>query len=650
MRFRASPYPLLAFLIFAFAPWTIACNLGAALGLSFSVIRCALAPCIVCGLAGAAWMRRDVQDCEVSGTVLTAGELHWLGLLLATAAVGLLWVTGSYPLFWLLAVSLLLFACATFHRNDANFDWSQSLSAADLIALCGLCAIAVIITAICHRPDIDDAFYLSVPVHAIEHPELPVLTYDGMYGEPGMPILLSAYKVESYELLVGALARLFSVGPIQIAHLALPPIWAVLFVLAWAALVRVFVGRFWVPVLVVVVLFAGVLGEVHRGFGNFAFVRFHQGKAVLANVIVPLIFLFAMRFMALGRLKDWAALFASIVAGVGLSSSALFIAPAATALGSVAAVPLARANVKRFLLTAAAACIYCFMAASAIRSGMPVAKLPTFSIEPIRDVVASVLGPAGAYPLLLSILGAWTVVARGQVRRALILTPLLFFLGPLNPAVTGFLISHVIPPPIFWRVFWCLPFFLFPAVFYSGLLVAAFRANTAGKRLSAVMIAGAALIAFASQKTTISPSNGVVFGTPTVKVDARTYGIAVFVRDHVLPGTAVIAPEDVSAWMATLERHPRLVVVRAHYIELQENYFGVEDAATRRLLAAIMNSDRSDLTSANTLMAALDHYRVGALVMRTEARLNEVLASGLMERHFERHDASGYAVWLRASF
>ena len=66
--------------------------------------------------------------------------------------------------------------------------------------MAALALVAVAVTLVAHRPDEDDAFYLNVAVSAIDFPEAPLLHYDGMHGEVGLPILETHYRAQSYEL------------------------------------------------------------------------------------------------------------------------------------------------------------------------------------------------------------------------------------------------------------------------------------------------------------------------------------------------------------------------------------------------------------------------------------------------------------------
>ncbi len=80
-----------------------------------------------------------------------------------------------------------------------------------LVALSLICAILVLIS---NRPDIDDAFFLSISADALTHPDKTPLSGDTMFGDPRLPLLVPAYRVHSMELLAATMAYHFGGEPI----------------------------------------------------------------------------------------------------------------------------------------------------------------------------------------------------------------------------------------------------------------------------------------------------------------------------------------------------------------------------------------------------------------------------------------------------
>jgi len=69
------------------------------------------------------------------------------------------------------------------------------------------------------------------------------------------------------------------------------------------------------------------MGEQHRSFGNFAFNRIFQAKAVLLAVGLPLFGALTIDFFQSPDKRNWLYLFSASVATAGLSNSAAVLIP-----------------------------------------------------------------------------------------------------------------------------------------------------------------------------------------------------------------------------------------------------------------------------------------------------------------------------------
>src|SRR3546814_1191369 len=99
-------------------------------------------------------------------------------------------------------------------------------------------------------------------------------------------------------------------------------------VLAWVYLLRRIVPARWPIVLPILFACVLALGEATGAYGNFAFVRLFQGKAILATCMVPAIIGAALDYARHGGARHWLLLLATQIAALGFAASALFVAPA----------------------------------------------------------------------------------------------------------------------------------------------------------------------------------------------------------------------------------------------------------------------------------------------------------------------------------
>src|SRR5262249_52392304 len=132
-------------------------------------------------------------------------------------AVGFAAQSGA-PLWWFGAVLLLAIAAAAVCFADAPQIAAPAASRAAELSLWLLAIGCVVVTLISHRSDADDAFYVNVAVTTADIPQLALLSIDTMHGIPGLPLPLAVYRVDSYELLNGALSYLSGIPAIYCFH------------------------------------------------------------------------------------------------------------------------------------------------------------------------------------------------------------------------------------------------------------------------------------------------------------------------------------------------------------------------------------------------------------------------------------------------
>src|SRR6185312_5099903 len=269
-------------------------------------------------------------------------------------------------------------------------------------------AAAVCITLFASRPDADDAFYRSISATLLRYPQQPVLLHDTLYRLPDVPILLQFYRLSNYDVLVGTLARITGVDHLLVAYLILPAVFAAFCVLAWAYLLQRIVPARWPWVLIILFSCVLALGEMPRAYGNFAFVRLFQGKAILATGMVSAIAGSALLFARHGGPRHWLLLFAAQIAALGVSASALFVAPAAAALGLAGGWSGSGASSRRFAAGMLASA-YVFGAgwamASVTHGGQ--ALVSSSAMPGVQQILDDTWGWWSTRLLLVALLSAW---------------------------------------------------------------------------------------------------------------------------------------------------------------------------------------------------------------------------------------------------
>jgi Family of unknown function (DUF6077) len=329
--------------VVALAAWTVVYDVCVALRIG--AVWAAIA--WVASLAGCAWLARRMS---------TAGDRPWpsgrlrrrlrlprwvlmANFVTAVAAAGLFALTSVrwwlVWILWLAASAGAVAWCTT--RPD--------LRAATPVARVGRADVAVVgawalglaaLTLVLLNPDSDDAYYVHLSTWTAAHGSFPLR--DVLFGDQVLPALFYP-PASSWEALLGTVGRVTTISVPDLVYVAVPPVAAILAVLATWRLLRAWrVPRAWLALSVASTFL--VLGAVTtRAFGLFALTRVWQGKALLVTVLVPLLFALAHEFAERPTRRALALLACAGVAAVGLSTTAIFVVPV-IALGCFAPVAL----------------------------------------------------------------------------------------------------------------------------------------------------------------------------------------------------------------------------------------------------------------------------------------------------------------------
>ena len=567
-------------------------------------------------------------------------------LALAIVWVGLLSAGMPYPVFWWVA---LLATCGAWMWNlrddsHATLDDHAGKHAAWIVPL--VAAAAVCITLVANRPDADDAFYRSISATLLRFPQQPVLVHDTLYRLSDVPILLQFYRLSSYDVLVATLARITGVDHLVVAYVILPAVFAALCILAWVYLLRRIVPERWPWVLLILFACVLALGEMHRAYGNFAFVRLFQSKAVLVTGMVPVIAGSALLFVRHGGVRRWLLLFAAQVAALGVSASALFVAPAAAALGLAGGWSANVGSSRRFA-EGMLASTYVFGAgwvmASATHGGQ--ALVSSSPMPGVQQILDDTWGWWSARLLLVALLAAWAFVRSPVRARYLSAGAFFFLLAALNPYTVRVVADHFVGVRTYWRMTWVLPLPFFLAVLLDGMVERALGMRSRALAAGACLALAGFAVAFGWRCGTLRSANSVTLGVPGLKVDPVEYRVAARVAKDVPENGVVLAPEAVSIWLPGFVVHPVLLGVRALYLT---RAFSQQDAARRDALMRYVAGAYRPPDSAAWFAEALRRYGLTAVVFVHSAPWRGEMENVLERDGWRLHSSGVYDVWAQA--
>jgi hypothetical protein len=487
-------------------------------------------------------------------------------------------------------------------------------------------------------------------VAAVDRPEAPLIAADTLHGIPGVPLPMPIYKVQALELLQATLAFLTPLRVLDVAHILFPALAAVLLVLAQARLIRLLAPGRWLLATAMLVAVLLCVGEPHRSYGNFAFVRLFQGKAILLSVMLPLVAATALEFaLAPGWRRFWR-LAAAQIAAVGISSTALWAAPITAGLALAAATAL-RWRAIRNLLWGLAASAYVLALGLLLRgeSAALVERGEEFwqEYKTAAFAMEKVLGSGPLiYVFLFALIASWSLATSDLLRRFSVVFALGFLLVFWNPFTDAWVAKLLTSEPVYWRVFWLVPLPLLLALMLTAPLD--FFASR-WIRGSASLIPAAVVLLWAPAIATWAPENDVHFGWPNWKLPPVEGEAARTLVRLTEEDDFVLAPDEIELWIPTFHHHPKPLVVRYSFLYQLRGILPEEEVTRRVVLVGLVSGVQRQLGAETLLMQAITDYPLAAVCLSGHAldwpELQRALQRSPLVLVVRKPD---YEVWARS--
>jgi len=641
--------------VIVYAVWTIYVHAVTATHASFdTLMRWLPLPLLVAAILAWRWFKLSANPIQarqrlvVTSASPAAFPYPFAILSMAVAWTACLVVGGHYKLFWWGAVITLGAAWISSMDADPISIRRQALvSRRELLVVVGVAAVAAFVTLVANRPDADDAFYQSIPATLLRLPAQPVLLHDTIYRVASLPIQLPVYRMHSYEVLIGVIARITGIRAAVIAYLFLPPLFAMLSVIAWAQLLRLLAPKRWAMTLVVLLLCVLMLGEAHHGYGNFAFVRMFQGKAILATFIVPCIISLAIDYSRDGTAQSWIALFAAQTTAIGITSTGLFVAPAAAGLALLGAWSPNAITTRRFVVGIFASS-YLFVVAAALASITHGGEsfVTANAMPPMLPWLIQTFGPWSTTLLLTTLLASWAFAEAREQSRVLLASALWFLLAVLNPYTYEFVADHFTGTSTYWRLFWALPAPFMLAILLGNLAHRAAQAKPRALAFAMCLVLVAGCFVFFQHAGSLRKDNSVSLGMPGLKVPSVEYSLAMNLAATTPEGAMILAPDAVATWLPTFAVHPQLLASRGMYLIPT---FGNAEGGRRLSLQSYVAGSQRLANAPAQLADALERDALATIVVTHSAPWQEEIARILSGRGWRCVARGPYDVWTRSA-
>lgn len=554
--------------------------------------------------------------------------------------------------FWLLAlVHGLLFNLRETEKQPVSAPPPTAPSRADDVSLIVVALLAVLFTLFTHRPDPDDAYFLAESVAAVDHPDLPLLSFDSMHGNPELPSMDVFHKPEAFSLMVATASAITGLPAATHYYFVFPALFAFLFAISnWLLLNRLAGKWAWLGLVATFVVLV-VWGDEHESYGNFALIRLFQGKAVFVSVFVPLTIYYTLRFAHQSGWREWVLLFLVQTAAIGCASTAALVTPLCSALALLACSWPPRQRLASFL-TGALTWSY----AGLILVWLLLEKQAAGVTEIAQ--VQGFLGMQATFGERASV--ALVAIVLLPLLAATARLPSAGWLGRYVPVVllfvlnegTNMWVARFTAPNISWRIFWAIPVPLLLGSCFAAAVGTALRWYREENRRKALACGAATLAVFALflgfARWTIAESNKTKFGAPKREVHSSALEAAQVVVANTTSDDLVLCSWQVSTVLTGFHDGPQLILSRPDYGKGLVRIVGKEEATKRYQLSCLVSGLIRDY-SPRVQNWALDEVKkreIAAVVLN--ARLAEhlyIFRRGLERNGFTNEMTDSYEVW-----
>ena len=552
------------------------------------------------------------------------------------------------------------------HRpKDSDREVVPPISSGQLASVLAVIGCVVLYVLTIRNSNLDDSLYLNFIVGMMQHPEWPLFRFDSMFGIADLPIINTAYAVDTLQPLQAVIASWMSLSPIWLRQILFAPLFAISSIVFVTALCRRLLPAHWLCVLVSYVALTLIWSEGFRSIGSFHFNYLSTEKNILVAVLVPALAYNAIAWSRNGKLTDLIFLAICNIAAVGLTPNAIYIAPLTTGLVLLADSSLNYSGMKR-LFTGGLTTVYPAACGLILKLTTSVGASEVLESESMESSLRTSLGWDYRYWLFWSVMvGGWAALPDRRNSRLFAFWLIGFLFIIANPFLNEFWGAHV-TGNLNWRLVWALPCILLFSTVLHVLAGAACRSALCAWVPSLLLIAW----------LVISPSKALVqlwtnLGQVSIKVPEPEYQIASMLQGRLSPVNHVLAPENIAAYIPTFQNHPYPLVPRPLYLfhfrniipptellrrtslyvlvsptELEDN------GAVSKLISFLVETglilDKHELIplGASFFAEAVKNHELAAVALKSASANSEYVTKLLSSAGFQRKQQGGYDFWL----
>jgi hypothetical protein len=567
--------------------------------------------------------------------------LQRVGLVALFSIIGfVIWRPGHPIAAAIYGVAVLWMLVSISDRINASAIPKENQSKQDSWGVVLIVMVASMIVALCeHRVNWDDAKYLHIVANTLEHPDEPMLLYENLHGVSGLKIFHPTVQLQTYELLVATIAKVFGIGHVQVYYLILPPIWAALSVIAQWILLRRIAGQHAALALIAVFVVLCVMGG-HRSYGAFAFD--FVGRGIFTTFAIPALISASLDYAEKRNIENWMYLFLITWTGCLLTSSAYAVVPVAVCLVLIACYGFSFSKVRDFLLGLLAV-VWCPLLLAYVTFIAPVV-IPLDVDSPGN---AHTMFPRTQGKIALILFGLapfFVLLARWHSARWLLRYTGLVSVILMNGVLLTFVGQH--SSILSWRLLWAVPV---PVVIGTGIaasiaLVQHRYNSLAWVRLMAAPL-GVAIIflAFVFRGETAVFRN---FGWPSPKMHKSAYNTARSFVQCSKPTDLVLAPPEIAIPMAGLVGAPSQIAVRSHHLAYLSAQWGREETGRRNRLFNIAQGKQASPEAIRWAKKQLEASTINRIFLDKEDQKIGPFRETLRSMNLDHVQMGSWEIWV----
>ncbi|MBR3834628.1 MAG: hypothetical protein IKJ73_09930 [Lachnospiraceae bacterium] len=321
----------------------------------------------------------------------------------------------------------------------------------------GVISIQIILALILSHGDADDSYYLAISNTVIDSNRIFVI--DPSTGNENF-VFQSQYEMVGHEVLIGVASKFFNINPAALCHTILPVFLIILhYAVAYEICKRISEKNKWYCLLFV------VLANTFSGYsvysrGAFLLFRIWQGKAVLTNIVIPLLLLLFWDVYKAEEVKKKDILILTLCAycAFNTTSVGLYLFPLAYAIYTLTYLIVKR-NVRNCLmLCTPMICSLPFLVMKLYLmqgTGVEPLILPDMKIV-YSDVLKNINGSGYFMYVVILAVVINIIFGKDKHRYLLGIYPILCVVTFLNPLICQVVAEKITGIWVYWRLFWTL--------------------------------------------------------------------------------------------------------------------------------------------------------------------------------------------------